>query len=79
MPHFENMVLYYRSSCPFCHYVMSFIDQHDITIELRDISDPTLREELIHIGGKSQVPCLMIDGNPLYESQDIVSYLADRL
>ena len=26
-------------------------------------------------GGKEQIPCLFIDGQPLYESQDIVKWL----
>lgn len=27
------------------------------------------------IGGKTQVPCLVIDGKPLYESLDIIEWL----
>ena len=33
------------------------------------------RERLIRDGGKLQVPCLFIDGKPLYESDDIVAWL----
>lgn len=33
------------------------------------------REELIRVGGKQQVPCLFIDGKPMYESGDIVMWL----
>ena len=31
--------------------------------------------ELIRVGGKQQVPCLFIDGKPMYESLDIVEWL----
>ena len=31
-------------------------------------------EELIKIGGKPQVPCLVIDGKALYESLDIIEW-----
>ena len=36
------------------------------------------RERLIEVGGKCQVPCLFIDGEPLYESSDIIDYLAEN-
>ncbi len=43
---------------------------------MKDIhQDPSAREELIKIGGKSQVPCLIIDGKTLYESWDIIEWL----
>lgn len=51
--------------------------QHDIELPLRDItSEPGARDELIRVGGKAQVPCLFIDGAPLYESDDIIAYLS---
>ena len=30
---------------------------------------------LVGVGGKRQVPCLFIDGDPLYESLDIIDWL----
>ena len=33
---------------------------------------------LVSVGGKQQVPCLFIDGAPLYESGDIVEWLERR-
>jgi len=41
--------------------------------------DPKAKEELLHLGGKVQVPCLFIDGTPLYESDDIIDYLKSNL
>ncbi|MDR2716000.1 MAG: glutathione S-transferase N-terminal domain-containing protein, partial [Coriobacteriaceae bacterium] len=32
---------------------------------------------LIKIGGKKQIPCLVIEGKALYESDDIIAYLGD--
>ena len=37
-------------------------------------ANPLYREELIKIGGKTQVPCLVIDGKALYESLDIIEW-----
>ena len=43
----------------------------------RDIvTEPAAAEELVRVGGKRQVPCLFVDGTPMYESGDIVAYLA---
>jgi glutathione S-transferase len=40
--------------------------------------DAAAAEELVKVGGKQQVPCLFIDGAPLYESGDIVTWLRSR-
>jgi glutaredoxin len=32
-------------------------------------------QRLVEVGGKKQIPCLFIDGKPLYESKDIVAWL----
>lgn len=74
-------ILYKKDSCPFCQKVMSFIKNNDIQdIEYRDIiEEPKFKEELVENGGQNQVPCLFIDGKPLYESDDIIDYLEKNL
>ncbi|QOY60642.1 glutaredoxin family protein [Thermophilibacter immobilis] len=73
----KNLVLYMKPSCPYCRRVMSYMEKSHIELPERDISrDPSAREELVRVGGKGQVPCLFIDGEPLYESADIIGYLA---
>lgn len=72
-----NLVLYMRPTCPYCVRVLRFMRERGLDISTRDIgADPSAQEELVRVGGKSQVPCLFIDGKPLYESMDIISYLA---
>ena len=45
----------------------------------RDIHEEIgYREKLISAGGKEQVPCLFIDGEPLYESLDIIAWLQEH-
>ena len=39
------------------------------------LENPANRAELIAIGGKPQVPCLVIDGKALYESLDIIDWV----
>ena len=51
-----------------------------IEVPLRDIStDADALETLVRVGGKRQVPCLFIDGEPLYESDDIIAHFAQRV
>lgn len=81
---FEGMSLYYRSSCPFCCYVLAFLKTRKLDIELRDTSsDLSHDNELINLGGKRQVPCLRIVKGDieqwLYESIDIVEHLKKLL
>lgn len=75
----HELELFMKPSCPYCIKVMNFMSENNITIPLRDIvADESAAETLIAIGGKRQVPCLFIDGKPLYESGDIIEWLHDN-
>jgi len=75
-----ELALYYRPTCPFCIKVLDFMDRQGVTIPLIDISqDRDAAATLIEVGGKQQVPCLLIDGKPLYESSDIISWVNEHL
>lgn len=76
-----NLKLYYFNSCPYCQKVFRFIEMNDIEgIKLKNIyEDKEAKEELIKIGGINQVPCLFIDEEPLYESDDIINWLKENL
>lgn len=74
----ETLELYYYPECPFCQRVLRAIDELGVAggIELKNIhADEEALQTLIAVGGKRQVPCLFIDGKPLYESGDIVNWL----
>lgn len=74
-----KLELFYKQNCPWCHKVMDFMDAHHIKLEMHDIygeeEGDVERARLIELGGKRQVPCLLIDGKALYESSDIIDYL----
>ena len=75
-----NLTLYQYDSCPFCAMVRNFMDQNNIKVLMKDtLLDPAARRELIQIGGKGQVPCLVIDTEPLYESRDIIQWMQEHL
>ena len=73
-----RLALYKYDTCPYCQKVFRALDRLGLrdAVEMRDIrKDPALRDELVRMGGKAQVPCLFIDGSPMYESDDIIAYL----
>lgn len=75
MAYLENHSLYYKKSCPYCTKVLRFMDENKITLDMRDTLQPGNQNDLIRVGGKKQVPCLVIDGKAMYESDDIIDYL----
>ncbi len=70
-----QLTLYQSEGCPYCQKVLRFMQQKGITIPMKNTWDKSNREELITIGGMSQVPCLVIDGKAMYESDDIIAWL----
>ena len=72
-----DLKLYMFDTCPFCRRVINEIEAQGRTdIEFKNIRKSEAdREALMETGGKSQVPCLVIDGKPLYESMDIIEWL----
>jgi glutaredoxin 3 len=74
-----EMTLYYFPSCPYCRLVLDCLGRLgrlDLEIPMRNIQSETgARDDLLETGGKGQVPCLVIDGKPLYESSDIIRWL----
>ena len=75
----DNSTLYYSDTCPFCKRVLRFMEKNDIKCEMKSTDMDQNREELIKIGGKKQVPCLVTGGKPMYESMDIISHLNSLL
>ena len=75
------LVLYKFDACPYCKRVQRKIDTLLINnqIEMRDTRDtPMWRKDLLSRTGRTQVPCLFIDGKAMFESLDIIAYLEDR-
>jgi glutathione S-transferase len=75
--------IYQFRACPFCQKVVFKIFdlglKQGVDYELVEASFGTPgRDEVIALGGKSQVP-FMVDGETkLYESNDIIQYLENK-
>jgi glutathione S-transferase len=74
----KRLELYFFPECPYCRKVMTAID--DLGLRQRVVfhdarNDPEKKKELVDRTGKTQVPCLVVDGKPMHESEDIKQYL----
>lgn len=72
-----KLELYMFDTCPFCRRVLNYLDESGRTdVELHNIhKNAADRQRLISVGGMEQVPCLFVDGVPMYESLDIIDWL----
>ena len=72
-----KLELFMFESCPYCQRVFFEMERSGRTdVEMRNIhKDEDARKRLVTVGGKEQVPCLFIDGEPMYESLDIIDWL----
>lgn len=72
-----HLALYKYNTCVYCRRVMRVLENLEhIHVEMRDTRrDPHRRQELRGLTGRTQVPCLFIDDEPLFESADIIAWL----
>ncbi len=71
--------LYYFPQCPFCKIVLHAIEQYKAKVTLKNIQlNEEYLKELINATNRQTVPCLIIDGNPMHESKDIISWIEDN-
>jgi len=74
-----NLMLFYNPECPYCKKVLGFLEKINKDIPKRNTaSDLNAKNELMQVGGKTQVPCLLINGKALYESQDIINWFLEH-
>ncbi len=74
--------LYHRWHCPYSKRVRDSIEQENLSdrIEFIEIGEVEGAEaELGALTGRSQVPCLVVDGKPMLESAEIVQWLQTNL
>lgn len=74
-----SLVLYYQPFCPYCQRVLRVSEQLKPPLELKNVQESSASlEELKKLTGETQVPCLVIDGKPMLESEDIVRWLEEH-
>lgn len=80
----NDFELYFKPDCPYCLKVLNFFSENKIIkFPSYNTEDQTCgaenRRKLEEIGGKVQVPCMVIDGKAMYESDDIIEYAKANL
>ncbi len=76
-----KLELYHFESCPYCRKVRNYIDQIGVKsqIEYHDIlEDKKSHDALMKLNDDEQVPCLVVDGKPILESDDIIAWLKEN-
>ncbi len=75
-----KLELFMFETCPFCRRVLNYLEESGRTdVELHNIrQNEADRRRLIEVGGVEQVPCLFVDGVPMYESLDIIAWLKEH-
>ncbi|MBT6325240.1 MAG: glutaredoxin [Bdellovibrionales bacterium] len=75
----KELKLYYFPQCPFCQIVLNAIDQYKVEVSLNNIRlNEDHFKELIEVTNRQTVPCLFIDGVPMHESGDIISWIEEN-
>ncbi len=78
----RGSTLYVKSSCGHSLKAMNALANFHLggAIILKNVTDdPAAKAELVKLGGKDQAPCLVVDGKPLYEADDIVKAMTDSV
>ena len=70
-----DLLLYTMDYCPYCIKVDRYLESRAIKVKQKKLNgDQAVRAELLALSGRTQVPCLSIDGRPLLESDDIIQW-----
>jgi glutaredoxin 3 len=71
--------LFYTTYCPYSRKVLNYLNQIHKKVPMTNVeNNPQAKEYLRTYGGKMQVPCLFINGQPLYESDEIIQWLSQH-
>lgn len=76
----KKLDLYYYDECPYCQIVLRAIKDARLEahVQLKNtMDDPANREFHKRTTGRTTVPCLYVDGVPMFESRDIAAWLTD--
>ncbi len=70
-------VLYYTHYCPYSRQVLNYLKQIHKTVPMKNVAEnPEAKMELKTLGGRLEVPCLILNGEALYNSDTIIDWMA---
>jgi glutaredoxin len=71
----SSIVLYQYSICPFCHRVRSVLDYAQLPYVVKEVNPLTKAEIKSYRDRHKQVPIALIDGTPVFGSDQIIQHL----
>ncbi|MGF9759221.1 glutathione S-transferase N-terminal domain-containing protein [Microvirga sp. 0TCS3.31] len=77
-----QLELIHKWACPYSARVRDFIEERGLKdrIAFTEITETEdAKDRLAQLTGKTQVPCLVADGEPILESRDIIQWLDQNL
>ncbi len=78
-PKTYQVTLYYTPQCPYSQKVLSYLKNSKIDIPMKNVKiDNPARKELEEQGGYLVVPCLIVNGQAIYDANDIIDWLSDH-
>jgi glutaredoxin len=74
-----SVTLYTSKDCPYCEDVIDYLHKIKKRVMVKNISESsTAKKELLRIGGKALVPCLIVDGKAIYAAEPIINWLSSN-
>jgi glutathione S-transferase len=73
-----KLELIHKWACPYSARVRDFIEERGLKdqIAFMEVDESEgAKDRLAQLTGKTQVPCLVADGEPILESRDIIQWL----
>jgi glutaredoxin len=78
-PKTYKVTLYYAPQCPYSQKVLTYLKKSKIDIPMKNVKiDNPARKELEEIGGYLIVPCLIVNGEAIYNANDIIDWLSEH-
>ncbi|KAK4750822.1 hypothetical protein SAY87_004304 [Trapa incisa] len=73
----KDVVLYQYEACPFCNKVKAFLDYYDIPYKVVEVNPLSKKE--IKWSDYKKVPILVVDGEQLVDSSDIIDKMGEKI
>lgn len=73
-----ELIYYTYTNNPACRKVEKYLKGKGIEVETRNTFNPPIAYELTHTAGQRKVPCLMVDGSPVFGADDIIAYFEEH-
>jgi glutathione S-transferase len=77
-----KLELIHKWACPYSARVRDFIEERGLQdqIAFMEVNESEgAKDRLEQLTGKTQVPCLVADGEPILESRDIIQWLDQNM